>query len=89
MATALQEIQDLVRAGLYVFTRHAVEGMKAHGIRASEALNVILEATECTEQENGRYRFEGDAAPGKPIRVIVEKTANATVITVHLILDEE
>lgn len=88
----LEQIQELVGLGAFTLLKHCRDGMRAHGIKSSDALAIVMRATECHKQDDGRYRFEGYDLSENDVRAIVElelaPEGEVVFISVHLVAAE-
>ena len=87
---ALSRIKIAIDKGFHEFTAHGIDCIEILAITRRDVLDMILEASNCERQENGRYRIDSDIG-GDPIRVILELEErvqgidSTLVISVHLV----
>ena len=55
--------------------------MEASGISRGDVVDLIMDATDCLRQKNGRYRIDGDLM-GRATRVIVDGRFEPEVVIV-------
>lgn len=82
-AATLRRIQRLVGTGFYRFTTHALDSMAALWVSEAEVVGVVMNATECFDQESGRYRISEVLETEQEIDVIVEIEDEAVIVTVY------
>lgn len=83
MSDALRTIQRLVGSGFYRFTTHALDNMAVLWVSEAEVVAIVMNATACVEQENGRYRFSEVLETEQEVEVIVEIQDEAVIVTVY------
>ena len=84
---AIGQLRELIHAGFYRISKSARIGMRTHGIRTSDVLDVLLDAEKFEAQDDGAWRFRGLALGiDAEIFVVVRVEAQVLVISAHLIV---
>lgn len=89
--SALKLAKELVEVYHWFFTKSACDGMRAHGIKASDVRDIILNADTCEVQEDAAsWRVAGEAfSIAEECRVVFrfENEAQTVIISAHRILE--
>ena len=89
--SALSLAKELVEAYPWFFTKSARDGMRAHGIKASDVRDIVLNAEACEVQDDAAsWSVAGEAfSIAEDCRVVFrfEKDAQAVIISAHRILE--
>jgi hypothetical protein len=81
----LREIRRLVGLGWYRFTTHALDAMQIYRISSEEVIELILAATECT-QDGERCRIDCVLETEVEIAVVIELQDEAVIVTVFEVI---
>lgn len=89
--TALELAKELVGRYQWFFTKSAKEGMRAHGIKASDVRDIILNAEGCEAQDDAAsWKVAGEAfSIAEDCRVVFrfENEAQTVIISAHRIVE--
>lgn len=89
--SALKLAKELVEVYHWFFTKSARDGMRAHGIKASDVRNIVLDAETCQAQGGAAsWRVSGEAfSIAEDCRVVFrfENDAQTVIISAHRVLE--
>ena len=78
---ARKVIRDLVRAGRWILTEHAVERLIERDVLVEDVQHALSNCVSCRAQARGRWLVSGPDRMGDAVRLIIEVDAQLVVVT--------